>query len=187
MEILSFEHPDQWEAWLAEHHTSPDGAWLKVRKKNSRQPAISVTEAADVAHCYGWIDSVRKSLDAGHFLQRYSRRRPKSSWSKVNVERVEALMAQGRMRAPGLAEVEAAKADGRWDAAYVKQSDATVPDDLAAALAAEPAAGDFFARLGKTDQYLVMLPLLKATNPETRAARLAKAITDLTARKSPRP
>ncbi|MFD0592666.1 YdeI family protein [Catellatospora coxensis] len=82
-------------------------------------------------------------LDADHFLQRYSRRRPKGSWSRVNVERVEALMAQGRMRAPGLAEVEAAKADGRWDAAYVKQSDATVPPDLAAALAANPAAADF--------------------------------------------
>lgn len=187
MEILSFEHPEQWEAWLAEHHGSPDGAWLKVRKKNSRQPAISVTEAADVAHCHGWIDSIRKSLDADHFLQRYSRRRPKGSWSRVNVERVEALTAQGRMRAPGLAEVEAAKADGRWDAAYVKQSEATVPPDLAAALAANPAAGDFFAQLGKTDQYLVMLPLLKATTPETRAARLDKAVAELAAGKRPRP
>ncbi|GAA2361285.1 hypothetical protein Cme02nite_39000 [Catellatospora methionotrophica] len=185
MEILTFEHPDQWEAWLAEHHTSPDGAWLKVRRKNARQPVITVAEAADVAFCYGWIDSHRKSHDADHFLQRYSRRSPRGSWSRVNVERVEALTAQGRMRAPGLAEVEAAKADGRWDAAYVKQSDATVPPDLAAALAANPAAGDFFTQLGKTDQYLVMLPLLKAVDPQTRANRLAKALTDLTAGRRP--
>ncbi|WP_155373413.1 YdeI/OmpD-associated family protein [Catellatospora vulcania] len=187
MEILSFEQPHQWEAWLAEHHGSPDGAWLKVRKKNSRMPAVSVTEAADVALCYGWIDSVRKSLDADHFLQRYSRRRPKGSWSRVNVERMEALMAQGRVRAPGLAEVEAAKADGRWDAAYVKQSEATVPPDLAAALAANAAAGDFFAQLGKTDQYLVMLPILKAVEAETRAARLSRAIADLADGRRPRP
>ncbi|WP_144119185.1 YdeI/OmpD-associated family protein [Catellatospora sichuanensis] len=187
MEILSFEQPDQWEAWLAEHHGSPDGAWLKVRKKNARQPAICVTEAADVALCFGWIDSIRKSLDADHFLQRYSRRRPKGSWSRVNVERMEALMAQGRVRAPGLAEVEAAKADGRWDAAYVKQSEATVPPDLAAALAADQAAGAFYTQLGKTDQYLVMLPLLKATTPGTRATRLNKAIADLAAGKRPRP
>ncbi|MEV4412559.1 YdeI/OmpD-associated family protein [Catellatospora sp. NPDC049609] len=187
MEILSFENADQWEAWLAAHHATADGAVLKVRKKNAKQVAITVAEAADVALCYGWIDSVRRSYDADHFLQRYSRRRPRSPWSRVNVERMEALIAAGRARPPGLAEVAAAKADGRWDAAYAAQRDATVPDDLAAALAADAAAREFFDRLGKTEQYLVMLPLLKATTAETRTARLRKAVDDLAAGRSPRP
>lgn len=187
MDILIFEDAAHWETWLAEHHGSPDGAWLKVRKKHAKQPAITVTEAADVALCYGWIDSVRKSHDADHFLQRYSRRRPGSPWSRVNVERMEALLAAGRVRAPGLAEVEAARADGRWDAAYAAQRDATVPPDLAAALAAEPTAREFFEQLGKTEQYLVMLPLLKATTPQTRATRLRKALDDLAAGRRPRP
>ncbi len=181
MEILDFESAEQWEAWLAERHGSADGAWLKVRKKNAQRPTITVTEAAEVGLCYGWIDSVRKSYDAGHFLQRYSRRRPGSPWSRVNVERMEALIAAGRARAPGLAEVEAAKADGRWDAAYAAQRDATVPPDLAAALAADPTARESFEQLGKTEQYLVMLPLLKATTPGARATRLRKALDDLTA------
>jgi uncharacterized protein YdeI (YjbR/CyaY-like superfamily) len=186
VEILAFESAEQWEAWLAEHHAGADGALLKVRKKNAKRPAITVIEAAEVGLCYGWIDSVRRSYDADHFLQRYSRRRPGSPWSKVNVERMEALMAAGRARAPGLAEVAAAKADGRWDAAYAAQRDATAPPDLVAALAADPGAREFFEQLGKTEQYLVMLPLLKAATPGTRATRLAKALADLAAGRRPR-
>lgn len=186
MEILSFEDAARWDAWLAAHHDQPDGVWVKVRKKGSKKTAITVAEAGDVALCYGWIDSIRKSCDDDFFLQKYSRRRPAGSWSRVNVDRVEALTAAGRMRPPGIAEVDAAKADGRWDAAYEGQKTAIIPPDLAAALKTNKVARDFFNELGKTDQYLVMLPLLKARTPLTRAARLQKVIGELAAAKRPR-
>ena len=111
--VLSFEDAAQWEAWLVAHHEQPEGVWLKVGKKGSAKKSITAPEAGDVALCYGWIDSIRRSFDDDYFLQKYSRRRPKGSWSKVNVVRVAALMSAGRLRAPGLAEVNAAKADGR--------------------------------------------------------------------------
>lgn len=177
---LTFANAGEWEAWLAAHHNQPEGVWLKVRKKSSAKRSITLSDAADVALCYGWIDSVRQSFDGDYFLQRYSRRQPKGSWSKVNVVRVEALIASGRMRAPGLAEVSAAKADGRWQAAYESQKNATVPPDLKAALKANKAAKESFERLGKTDRYLVVLPLLKARTPKIRAARLQKAIDRMT-------
>jgi uncharacterized protein YdeI (YjbR/CyaY-like superfamily) len=180
-EILSFEDASQWEAWLADHHERPDGAWLKVRKKGSATKSVTAPEAGDVALCYGWIDGVRRSLDADFFLQKYSRRRPNGSWSKVNVERAERLIAAGRMRPPGLAEIDAAKADGRWDAAYERQRNATVPPDLAAALNANMAAKVSFDRLSKTDKYLTILPLLKARTPKARSARLQKIIDGLAA------
>ncbi len=181
LEILSFTDPAQWEAWLTAHHEQPDGTWVKVAKKGSRLSLITVAEAGEIALCFGWIDSIRRSLDADSFLQRYSRRRPKGSWSRVNVERVEALTAAGRMRPPGLAEVETAKADGRWAAAYEGQKDATVPPELVAALATNRAASDYFHQLGKTDRYLAMLPLLKAPTPELRAARVERLVDDLAA------
>lgn len=186
MEVLSFEDAAQWEAWLASHHDQSDGVWVKIGKKGSKQASISIVEAGDIALCHGWIDSIRKYFDDDHFLQRFSRRRPKGSWSRVNIERVEALMAAGRMHPAGLAEVNAAKADGRWEAAYESQKNATVPPDLAAALKANQPARDFFNQLGKTDQYLAMLPLLKAPTPEGRAARLHKMVSDLAAAKRPR-
>lgn len=185
MEVLSFEDVAQWEAWLASHHEQPDGVWVKIGKKGSTKTSITAAEAGDVALCYGWIDSIRKSFDSDYFLQKYSCRRPKGSWSLANVARIEALMAAGRMRPAGLAEVDAAKADGRWEAAYESQKNATVPPDLAAALEANRPAGDFFHQLGKTDQYLVMLPLLKARTPESRSAHLQKMISDLAAAMRP--
>jgi uncharacterized protein YdeI (YjbR/CyaY-like superfamily) len=166
---------------LASHHEQPHGAWVKVSKKGSAKKSITVPEAGDVALCYGWIDSVRRSFDDHYFLQRYSPRRPKTSWSKVNVDRVETLIAAGRMRAPGLAEVNAAKADGRWAAAYASQKNVTIPPDLEAALKANKPAKDAFHQLGKTDQYLLMLPLMKARTPMVRAARLEKMIAKLVA------
>jgi uncharacterized protein YdeI (YjbR/CyaY-like superfamily) len=185
VEVLRFAEAAQWEAWLASHCEQPGGVWVKIGKKGSKKASITVAEAGDVALCYGWIDSIRKSLDADFFLQKYSRRRPKGSWSRVNVDRIEALTKAGRMRPPGLAEVDAAKADGRWEAAYESQREATVPPDLAAALASNPSAHDFFDQLGKTDQYLVILPLLKSRTPDSRAARLDKVIGDLAAAKRP--
>ncbi|MEV0424078.1 YdeI/OmpD-associated family protein [Streptosporangium canum] len=177
--MMHFEDAARWESWLAEHHGNEGGVWLKIAKKGSAVPLVTIGQALEVALCYGWIDSRRKSYDEHSFLQRYSRRRKGSPWSRVNVESVAALTAAGRMRPPGLAEVAAAQADGRWEAAYTAQRDATVPPDLAEALAAHPAAAAGFEALGKTGRYLVILPLLKARTPAGRAARLRKAIAGL--------
>ncbi|MEU8801848.1 YdeI/OmpD-associated family protein [Spirillospora sp. NPDC048819] len=180
--MMHFADAAQWEAWLADNHDGEGGAWLKIAKKGSDATSVTIAEALDVALCYGWIDGQRKSCDEHFYLQRYSRRRKGSLWSRVNVEKVEALTAAGRMRPPGLAEVAAARADGRWDAAYTAQRNATVPPDLAAALASHPAAADRFEALGKTARYQVILPLLKARTPAGREARLNKAIADLLSR-----
>ena len=178
-EVLTFEDAAQWEAWLAGHHEKVDGIWMKIGKKGSAKKSITAPEAGDVALCYGWIDSVRRSFDGDYFLQKYSRRRPNGSWSEVNVDRVESLMAAGRMRAGGLAEVSAAKADGRWAAAYASQKNAMIPPDVRAALQANKPAKDSYDQLGKTDRYLMILPVLKARTPEARAARLQKMIDRL--------
>jgi uncharacterized protein YdeI (YjbR/CyaY-like superfamily) len=185
-EVLTFADAAGWEAWLAARHDQAQGVWVKVAKKGSAHRSITAAEAGEVALCYGWIDSVRRSASDGFFLQRYSRRKPDSSWSRVNVDRAQALTAAGRMRAPGLAEIDAAKADGRWQAAYESQRNAPVPPDLTAALALNQPAKEAFNQLGKTDRYLVILPLLKARTPEARAARLRKTIERLAATRLPR-
>jgi len=153
--------------------------WIKMAKKATGIPSVTHPEALEVALCYGWIDGQRKANDDVSFLQRYSRRRPTSSWSQVNVAKVEALEAAGRMRPPGLAEVEKAKADGRWDVAYEPQRTAEVPPDLAAALAGDARANAAFERLGRSDRYAVILPLLKARTPEARARLLSREIARL--------
>ena len=181
LEIIAFEDAAAWEAWLADHHDRRAGVWLKIARKNAGKASVTHAEALEVALCYGWIDSHRKGLDEAFFLQKYSPRRPTSSWSKINVERVEALMAAGRMRAPGLAEVSAAKADGRWDAAYESQRNATMPPDLAAALDHNELAKGRFDALGKTERYDVVLRLLKARGPADRSARLRKVVDLLAA------
>lgn len=177
----SLEFPDAagWEAWLAEHHKARTEAWLRIAKRHSGIASVTPEEAVEVALCYGWIDGQRRAHDNVSFLQRYSRRRPKSSWSKVNVARVEALIAAGRMRPAGLAEVAAAQADGRWETAYESQRTATVPPDLAAALAGDARASAAFGRLGRSERYQVILPLLKARTPETRAKILARTLARL--------
>lgn len=177
--MMHFTDADAWEAWLAGHCQVQADAWLKIAKKGSAAASVTAAEALEVALCYGWIDSHRKACDEQFFLQRYSHRRPGSPWSRNNVERVEALTAAGRMRPPGLAEVAAAEADGRWATAYTAQRNATVPADLAEALAAHPPAAARFEALDKTSRYLLMLPLLKARAPAQRAAHLDKAISGL--------
>jgi len=181
MDALTFERAEEWEAWLAAHHADSGGVWLKIGKKGSKKAAITIREAADLALCFGWIDSIRRGYDGDYFLQKYSPRRPRGSWSRVNVERVERLNAEGRMREPGLAEVVAAQADGRWDAAYASQSAATVPRELTAALAVNAHAREQFVRLGKTAQYLALLPVLKARTPDSRRARIDRLIEELVA------
>ncbi|MGI5488608.1 YdeI/OmpD-associated family protein [Microtetraspora malaysiensis] len=179
--ILDFADAAAFESWLAAHHEEPGGAWLRIAKKGSGATSVTTAQALEVALCYGWIDSQRKGLDGTHFLQKYSRRRPRGTWSKVNVARVEALVAAGRMREPGLAEVAAARADGRWAAAYEPQRLADPPDDLLAALEAAPVAKARFDALGRTRRYGLILPLLKAATPEHRAALLTRTVTALAA------
>jgi uncharacterized protein YdeI (YjbR/CyaY-like superfamily) len=181
MEIIVCKDAAEWESWLSDHYDTRPGVWVKIGKKRSGVESVTIIDALDVALCYGWIDSIRRSHDATYFLQRYSPRRAKSHWSKVNVDKVTALIAAGRMRSPGLAQVDAAKADGRWAAAYESQRNATVPADLAAALNKNRQAKSFFEQLGKTDRYQVILRLLKAKTPENRAALLEKTIAMLEA------
>lgn len=179
MDALDLPDAAAWDAWLQEHHDRETEAWLRIAKRHSGLATISIGDAGDVAICHGWIDGHRRGLDEVSFLQRYSRRRARSTWSQVNVARAEALAAAGRMRAGGIAEVEAARADGRWAAAYEPQRTAELPPDLAAALAADPAAGGAFARLGRSDRYALILPLLKAATPQARARSVARAIAAL--------
>jgi uncharacterized protein YdeI (YjbR/CyaY-like superfamily) len=178
-EVIAFRDAAEFETWLAEHVARLPGVWLKIAKKGSGIASLADDEAVDLGLCYGWISGQRKAYDAVHYLQKYVPRRPRSRWSQVNVRKVEALTAAGRMRPSGLAEVEAAKADGRWDAAYESQKEVTVPPDLATALAASPQAAEAFASLGKTDRYAVILEVVTARTPKTRAVHLRKAVTAL--------
>jgi uncharacterized protein YdeI (YjbR/CyaY-like superfamily) len=178
-EVITFGDATGWESWLAGHHDLQAGVWLKIAKKGSSRTTVTVAEALDVALCYGWIDAQRKSCDETYFLQRYSRRRPKGSWSQVNTAKVAALVAAGRMRAPGHEQIAAAKADGRWDAAYESQKNATIPPDLAAALARNERVRESFEVLNKTDRYAVILRLLKARTLENRATQLQKIVATL--------
>jgi uncharacterized protein YdeI (YjbR/CyaY-like superfamily) len=179
--IIACRDGAEWERWLADHHRLEAGVWLKIAKKGSGLASVTNAEALDVALCYGWINGQRKPLDGDWYLQRYTPRRPQSTWSKVNVEKAEALIAAGRMREPGMAEIAAAEADGRWEAAYEPARSATVPPDLAAALERDEAARRRHQALGRSDRYLVILRLMTARTPETRAARLRRMVATLAA------
>ena len=181
-EVIAFRDAAEFGTWLADNVDRRAGVWLKIAKKGSGIASMTGDEAGDIGLCYGWISGQRKSLDERYYLQKYVPRRPKSRWSQVNVRKVEELTAAGRMRPSGLAEVEAAKADGRWDAAYEPQREATVPPDLAAALAASPLAARAFAALSRTSQYAVILDVVTGRTPRTRATHISKAIAALEAR-----
>ena len=179
--IVFFGSAADWEAWLDANHTT-DGVWIKVAKKGSGIASVTHAEALEVALCFGWIDSRREALDDEYFLQRYTRRRPRGRWSRINREAVERLSAEGRMRPAGLAEVERAKADGRWDAAYDGARTATIPDDLQRELDARPAAKAFFETLSSQNRYAILYRLQDgAKKPETRARRLARFVAMLEA------
>ena len=175
---------EAWDAWLEEHHEARDDVWLRIAKKGAGVQSVRYPEVLDVALCWGWIDGQRLPLDQDYFLQRFVRRRPRSRWSQVNREKAERLTAEGRMRPPGLAEVERAKADGRWDAAYAPQSRAQVPDDLQAELDARPAAKTFFESLSSQNRYAILYRLQETKRPETRARRLAQFVEMLERRES---
>jgi len=185
-EIIAFQDAAAWESWLADNHELQAGVWLKMAKKNSSIASVTDDEVVDIGLCYGWVSGQRKSFDESYYLQKYVPRRPRSLWSKVNVDKVEMLLAAGRMREPGTAEVRAAQADGRWDAAYESQKTATVPPDVVAPLEDNKQAKDFFDSLDKTYQYRLYLPVLQARSPKARAARVEKMISMLEAGKKPR-
>jgi uncharacterized protein YdeI (YjbR/CyaY-like superfamily) len=178
-EIRPFRDAAEFDAWLAEHHGDTAGVWLKVAKASSGIPSMTSDEAVDVGLCWGWISGQRRGLDDEWYLQKYVPRRPRSRWSQVNVRKVAELTDAGRMRAPGIAEVEAAQADGRWDAAYVSQKEFTVPEDLRAALGADPAAAAAYDALGRTEQYVLVLDIVTARDRDTRRARLERAVARL--------
>ena len=174
--IMPFASREAWEAWLEEQHATSDGLWLKLAKKGSGIETVPFVEALDAALCYGWIDSQRAGFDGRFYLQRFTPRKPRSKWSQVNREKVAKLIEAGRMKPAGLREVERAKADGRWDAAYEPPSTATVPDDLHAELEKNVAAREFFETLNSTNRYAILYRIQDAKKPETRARRIAKYV-----------
>jgi uncharacterized protein YdeI (YjbR/CyaY-like superfamily) len=177
--VLPFATSAELDRWLAKHHRTATVFWIKYAKKGSGEPSITWTEAVDVALCYGWIDGQAKTLDERYYIQRFTRRSVTSKWSKINRDRVARLIEEGRMRPAGLAEVDRAKADGRWDAAYDSPKTATVPDDLARALARNAKAGAAFAKLNATERYSILHRLMTAKQQQTRARQIEAVVTKL--------
>jgi uncharacterized protein YdeI (YjbR/CyaY-like superfamily) len=185
--VMTFDSTDAWDAWLGAHHADSPGLWLKIAKKGAAGRTISYSEALDVALCHGWIDGQKGRYDDEYWLQRFTPRKPASKWSKINTERVAALIASGRMRSAGLHEVERARADGRWEQAYESQSRVTVPDDLARALAENERARAFFATLDSANRYAILYRIGTAKKPETRAKRIDTFVTMLSEHKKIHP
>ena len=177
--IVPFASAAEWEAWLDQHHASSPGLWLKLAKQAAGVASPTYQEALDAALCFGWIDGQKDTLDERFWLQRFTPRGPRSKWSRINREKAEQLIEQGRMRPPGLTRIEQARADGRWEAAYDSASRATVPEDLQRALDADPAAAAFFARLDRVNRYAILYRIQSAARPETRARRLTQLVAML--------
>jgi uncharacterized protein YdeI (YjbR/CyaY-like superfamily) len=181
--VLGFADQAAWESWLAQRHASSPGVWLKIAKKGSAA-GVSYPEALEVALCYGWIDGQKGALDDQYWLQRFTPRKPGSRWSKINTEKAAELIEAGRMRPAGMREVELAREDGRWDAAYAGQRSMAVPEDLERELAGNEAARAFFATLSSVNRYAILYRIADAKRPETRARRIAKYVAMLAARET---
>src|ERR1700733_2662200 len=177
--IIAFANAAQFRQWLTRHHADHPGIWLKIAKKASGIPTVTYAEALDEALCFGWIDGQKKSFDETAFLQKFTRRGQRSVWSKINVGHVARLEKEGRMKPDGLAAVEAAKADGRWEAAYHSFSTAEMPEDFLAALAQEPDAIAFFETLNRTQRYGFFFRITTAKKTETRSRRIANFVAML--------
>jgi uncharacterized protein YdeI (YjbR/CyaY-like superfamily) len=178
--ILEVRSAEALNAWLDEHGGSSTGVWLRIARVEGPATTVTYPQAVEVALCHGWIDGTRRSgPDPGYYLQRFTPRRPRSPWSRINRDKATALIAAGRMRPTGLREVERAQADGRWDAAYAGQAEAEVPADLAAALDAEPAARAAFDALDSRNRYAVLYRVNEARRPDTRARRVEKYVAML--------
>ena len=171
-----FKNAKAFETWLKKHHAASDGLWLQIAKKGADEPSVTYPEAIEIALCWGWIDGQKKGLDDQHFLQRFTPRRAKSIWSKINVAKIASLIEAGRMQPAGQAQIDAAKADGRWEGAYDGARTATMPDDLQAALDANPKAKKFFATVNASNRYAVLWRVQTAVKPETRARRIEQQV-----------
>jgi uncharacterized protein YdeI (YjbR/CyaY-like superfamily) len=174
--VEEFASAKAWERWLARNHATSPGLWLKIAKKGTGTTTVDITDAIEVALCYGWIDGLRHGHDETYFRQRFTPRGPRSKWSMINRDRVEALVAAGRMQPAGQAQVDAAKADGRWDAAYAGARTMEVPDDLTRALRRNAAARRAFEGLDSANRYAILFRIHDAKRPETRARRIAQFV-----------
>jgi uncharacterized protein YdeI (YjbR/CyaY-like superfamily) len=171
-EVLSFKMAKEWEAWLKQNHARSTGVWLRIQKKGSAQKPLTYAEALDVALCFGWIDGQKNRHDESSWLQKFTPRRPRSGWSKKNTEHAERLLRAGKMKSAGLAEIEAAKKDGRWKEAYDSPSNASIPEDFLKALRKNKKAEAFFKTLNKTNVFSITYRLQTAKTPETRERRM---------------
>lgn len=187
LETIPFASAADLRAWLTANHSSSPGVWIKFAKKGTGLPSVTYDEAVDEALCFGWIDGQRNRFDDTYFVQRFTPRAKRSPWSKINTERVERLTKAKRMRAAGRREVEAAKADGRWAAAYAGARAAAVPDDLQAALDASPSAARLFAELDSANRYAILYRIGAVKRPETRARKIAGFVADLERGVTPHP
>jgi uncharacterized protein YdeI (YjbR/CyaY-like superfamily) len=174
--MMAFPTQAKFRAWLDKNHAKVPEIWVKFAKKGSGIKSVNYQDAVEVALCYGWIDGLVRKLDDDYYVQRFTPRRPKSKWSKINRTKVEQLIKTGKMKPAGLAEVERAKADGRWDAAYASPSTMDVPDDLRRELEKNPRAREFFETLTKSNRYAVLYQIHDAKRPETRARRIKKFV-----------
>ncbi|HEX3529260.1 MAG TPA: YdeI/OmpD-associated family protein [Thermoanaerobaculia bacterium] len=174
--VLRFPDTKALSAWLEEHHAAASGIWLRIAKKGSGVASVTYAEALEVALLYGWIDGQKKSFDETSWIQKFTPRGARSIWSKINREKAEALIASGRMKPAGLAAVEQARQNGRWDAAYDRQGAAAVPDDLQAALDASPRAKAFFATLNSVNRYAILFRVQTVKKAETRAKKIQQFV-----------
>jgi uncharacterized protein YdeI (YjbR/CyaY-like superfamily) len=174
--IKPFPSKTKWADWLAKQHDKSAGLWLKLAKKESVIKSVTYEEALDVALCYGWIDGQKKGFDDKYWLQKFTPRGPKSIWSKINTEKAEKLIASGEMKPAGHKAIEAAKQDGRWEAAYASQKNMTVPEDFQAALDKNKTAKTAFAQLKSADRYSFLFRIHHAKKPETRAKHIQKFV-----------
>jgi len=177
--VLAFRNGAGFEEWLDHQPADAAGAWLKLPKKSARAPGLTKSEAIDSALCFGWIDGQLDKYDDRYWLVRFTPRKARSKWSQVNRKRATELLAEGRMRKSGVAQIEAAKADGRWEAAYAPASSATVPADLQHALDANPLAATFFATLTGANRYAILYRIGSVKRPETRARKIAAYVAML--------
>jgi uncharacterized protein YdeI (YjbR/CyaY-like superfamily) len=180
--VLSFKTQRAWESWLAKNHAESTGVWIRFAKKSSGIRSVSYAEAVEAALCYGWIDGQAKKDSSETYLQRFTRRAKRSIWSKINRDKALKLIDAGRMQPSGLAEIDRAKADGRWDAAYDSWSQAGVPEDLRAALNANPAADTFFQSLDSRNTYAILFRIQTARKAETRASKIRQYVEMLSKR-----
>jgi uncharacterized protein YdeI (YjbR/CyaY-like superfamily) len=177
--VMEFASAKEWDAWLAKQHASSAGVWLKIAKKGTGVTTVGYPEVLDVALCWGWIDGLRHRHDDVYFRQRFTPRKPRSRWSQINCDKAEALLTAKKMRAAGRREVEAAKADGRWDAAYAGSRTIVVPDDLTRALRRNAKARRAFEQLDSQNRYAILYRIHDAKRPETRARRIEQFVTML--------